>query len=261
MTAFLNPDTTYNIAVSKTGYTSYSASLAPTQNSYTIVLGETTSTNNNYGQGVKYWIASTAIELPYASIIPMNFTITSSYWNIQEFGFRLQNLSGFIYNQTNATTNGGVLNIDFSTGLNSSLMMTYFWIINDTEMNGSRVWLIANTTGDTNWSISTFVTDFIGYLNDNTDADGLFGLKNNSGGNFSLAIIIFMIIFSIAGVMSYKYGLTSSGAIMGVLFTLVLLFDVGLGIMPNPATSVIPHFPTIIMALLLFSILVREALQ
>jgi len=73
-------------------------------------------------------------------------------------------------------------------------------------------------------------------------------------------LIFRVIIFGFAGIMSYQYGLTSSGAIVFIIFSAVLFFDVGLGIMPNPIGAV-PHFITFFMAIALVGVIIKEAMS
>ena len=64
-----------------------------------------------------------------------------------------------------------------------------------------------------------------------------------------------MFIFIFAGIMSYKFGLTSPAAIFSLVFGLVLLFDVSFGLIPN-----VNGYPlaTILVGLLLIGLIFRE---
>ena len=118
-------------------------------------------------------------------------------------------------------------------------------------MNATRTWIIFEDV-DTGWSIKTFFSDLTTYI----DSD-MFGLDN-----FGLAILTFFIIFITTGIMSYKFGISDIKTISVLLFTLVLFFDVGLGLMDglNPINAV-PHFPTIFVGIILLGILIREGLR
>lgn len=260
VTMFLDPTAIYTINAFKQGYPISVLTLTPTQTSYTIVLGSNATTVVDYSRGITYYTAPVQTELTNDTAYVFNFTISSTYSGLTSYGFILKDYYGnSLASASGSNTAGGSAATSFNTGNYSFIRMNYFWVINGTYNNGSTSWVVVNTA-DEGWSIGNFFTDLRVYLNDSTDSDGLFGLKvGTSSGDFSLAIIIFVSIFAFAGIMSYKYGLTSSGAILGILFTGVLLFDVGLGIVPNPIGA-IPHFPTFFMAIILVGEIIREAI-
>ena len=91
-------------------------------------------------------------------------------------------------------------------------------------------------------------TDFGTYLD-----GGIFGLKKG----FGLNIILFLVIFIITGIFSWKFGLTSPLAIMGIIFGMMLLFDVVLGLVYFPYNPNW-HFPTIFTFILFLLLIWRE---
>jgi hypothetical protein len=124
--------------------------------------------------------------------------------------------------------------------------MHYFWQVNSTNTTAARSWVILDLD-DTGYSIANLITNLKTYV-----GTGLFGL-----GNFGLGLICFIIILGVTGTMKLKYGLTNDGAILGVMFALVAMLDVGFGLIPNPVNAV-PHFTTIFVGVLLSGIMFKE---
>ena len=257
-TFFLDPLVSYTIHTSAAGYTSVTSAITPSQSSYTIILGAVAATASDYIQGITFTTSPIGVELNNNTNYVFNFTISSSFWGLSSYGFTLVNSSGFVLNSTSGSVSAGSsVAVNHSTGNLSYIRMNYFWVINNSYQNGSVNWIIVDTSAS-GWSLSNLFTDLTLYL---TQGDGLFGLRRGtSDGDFSLAIIIFIIIFGFAGIMSYQYGLTSSGAIVFIIFSAVLFFDVGLGIMPNPIGAV-PHFITFFMAIALVGVIIKEAMS
>jgi hypothetical protein len=70
-----------------------------------------------------------------------------------------------------------------------------------------------------------------------------------------------VIIVLMVGGLSRRYGIASEGAIMGILFGIVFLLDVGLGLIPQITVGdieAIPHFITYITFIILLGIIIRE---
>ena len=257
---FLDPTVTYTVTVTASGYSTSITTVTPTQTLYRIILGGTSSTNvTDYARGIAYFISPTSTELNNNTAYDFNFTITSSYNGLSSYGFTLTNTSGTILGSASgSTSSGSTVSVNFNTGNQSYLIMNYYYVVNGTNQAGSHSWIVVDLSGS-GWSIGNFFTDLQRYLNDSSDSNGLFGLKTGtSNGNFSLALIIFLVIFCFAGIMNFKYGLSSPSAVLGIMFTCVLFFDVALGIIPNPVGR-FPHFPTYFMGLILIREIIREA--
>lgn len=246
---FLNPDTSYVFTFSKEGYSTYTTTLTPSQTSYTINLGgaSTTTAPSDYGKRIDYSIRPTINQLDNSTTYSFNFTISSEYWTVDEFGFVLTNGST-VLGSTSAATNGGTVNINLDTSLNRTIVMNAYWVINSSYQNVTKTWVVI-ATGDTSFSILHFFTDLTSYIN-----SGLFGMDN-----FGLALFLFLFIFLFTGIMAYRFGLTSPETILVLIFSLVLFLDVGVGMMDNlnPANAV-PHFPTIFMGVIMIALFLRE---
>lgn len=246
VTFWLNPDYTHTLTFSKEGFTTYSLSLTPTQSSYTITLagGENQGTND-YTQGIKTFTAPTNGELFNDTTYLFEFNVTSSYWDLDSFGFSLRLPNGSIVGSDSSTTGGSPATFSYDVNNQSLLYMDYYWIIEGNRSEGNRYWIITNTEY-TNWSIKNLITDLSSYLD-----SGLFGI-----GVFGKYLIIFIILFVIVGVMSYKYGFVSPMSVTGTIFAVVFFLDIVAGLIP-PIRG-IDHVLTYLAALILTVIFIRE---
>ena len=248
ITFWLNPNFQYNFGFSRTGYDAFTTSLYPTQSSYTITLGTTAATAyDDYTRGISYTTEPSNQTLFNNTAYNFQFNLTSSYWDVTQFGFVLKNSTTNLTSNS-STSNGGSVSLNYNTGNNSEIIMNYYWIVSGNYTNGTRVWYVM-TSGETEWSLGVFFTDLRNYT-----SQGIFGLTN-----FGLAIILFLFIFIFTGIMSYKFGLNSPAAISALVFSLTAFLDVGLDIMSalNPFDAV-PHFPTVFLGLITFGLLMRE---
>lgn len=246
---FLNPLTTYTITTSAAGYQTESLILSPSQTTYTIQLGSTlNTTQDDFTKGITTTILpSPGTILLNDTLYNFNFTIGSTFWNLDNFGFTLYNSSGSNLGSNSSTaSSGGLVSAIINTGNQTNIEMVYFWAVNGTYSNASVYWIVRDTTG-TSWSLTTLFTDLRTYI-----TNGFFGLTD-----FGLAILAFLFILIFTGVMSYKFGLTSPAAIMALVFSLVLALDVGFGLVPNPIGAV-PNFPTIFVLIIFAATLLRE---
>lgn len=248
-TFFLNPLTTYTITAFKSGFDTVSVSITPSQTSYTITLGGTTNvTQSDYTKGVITTIRPRiGTDLVNGTTYPFNFTISSTFWSLDSFGFVITNGTATTILGSNSSTSasGGILNNQIHTGNNTIIVMNYYWVINNTYNNASVQWYVSGSLDQ--WSLAALFTDASRYAQ-----EGIFGLTPNS-----MYILVFVIIFVTTGVVSYKTGFTNAAAVSGIMFSLVLLFDVVLGMMPRLGGA-IPYFPSILMAILFISLLARE---
>lgn len=256
-TFFLNPINTYTVCAYKTGYSTVCNSITPTQTTYTINMGGGTDTNEtlNFNQGMSYLVKPTDYELLNNTYYNFNFTVNSSYWALDEFGFYIYNSSGSILASNSSTDSaGGFIGVNLSTGTNTKLTGNFFWRVGGNYTNFTRSWVIHSQS---DWSIFKAFDRFSDYIGNETDSDGLFGLTNRSGGrNFGLYLIIFLIVFSATGILSYKFGLTSPASILLVAFGFIFMFDM-LNLLPRPDNG----FPivTTLFGLILLGAFLKEA--
>lgn len=251
ITYFLDPDTTYIFSFSKTGLTTVTTTLVPTQTSFTIIMGiVTTISQFDTTRGINYIINPIDLTLINNTLVNFNLTFSSSFHSLEQFGFVLKNSTGTLFNVTTSTIEtGGFLSQILDTGSNTDIIMEVFWTITGNQTNVTRIWLVFNLENE-GFSILTFFNDLTRF----TDSD-LFGLDN-----FGLGIIVFLIILVSTGIVSVKFGLTSPPGISIIVFSLVAFFDVALGIIPNPINA-IPNFPTIFVGLIFLGTLYSEAIK
>jgi len=251
ITFWLNPNFLHTFAFDTDNvFALFITSLFPTQTSYTINLGQSQNvTEFDTSKGISYDVKPKIDPLLNGTFYIFNFSTSSNFWTIEEFGFNLRNSSGTSLNVLSSSSNGGSVSINRSTGNNSDIIMDYYWITNGTYSNASRVWRV-RTEEDTDWSIKTFFIDLENYID-----IGFFGLDE-----FGKAILVFFVIFLIVGGLSFKFGLITPVAISSIAWGVIAFFDVGLDLVPNPINAV-PHFITIFVSLIMVSILIREVVK
>ena len=244
-TFWLNPNFLHTVNVFKTGFNQFTTTLFPDQTAFTINLGGTAAGGEeDFTQGITVDVFPKGTLLDPNQSIVFNYTLTSNFFTVEEFSFGIRDENGNIYANETASTNGGTLT--------TTLIMDYNWLISGNFTNNSRTWLIYNDTLDDDWSIRVFFSDLTLYID-----DGLFGLDD-----FGLAIITFLTIFIFTGIMSIRYGLVSPAAVTTLMFTLVLFFDVGLGLLTNlNPIGAVPNFPTIIMGIILAGVLLKDGIR
>lgn len=252
ITFFLNPLITYIINASKIGYPESVSFITPTQSLYSITLGQQTISTNitDLSQGISFATNPLNSYLVNDTTYTFNYTLVSTFWNVDLFGFSLYGSNNSLLTSTSSATNGGTVSINYNVGNDSSILMKYFYTINGSSMNFTRIWNIQNSEG-TEWSIANFFTDLKTYV-----TSGLFGLDS-----FGLNIIVFLIIFLITGGVSYKFGFTSPAIILGILTATLLLFDVVLNLITYPAilTRITNHPATYLITIIWIGFIIKEA--
>lgn len=261
ITFWNNPDLQYNYTFTKSGYDNYSILLYPTQASYTIYLaGGTTTTYNytNYERGMNWKLSPPpGTELLNQTDYTFWFNLTSSYYSLDSFGMTMFGSGKYIGGNSSTSGSGGNLSYSLNTGANTSIIMTYYWIVNGNLTNKtSFLWDVFNTS-DTQWSINNFFTDLKRYTNTTATGHGMFGMTM-----FSRTILIFVIMFISIGILSYYTGFTGLAPIMTMLFAELMLFDVLLGLIPAPSVGTITvmerGFPTLIAGLLMLGAWIKD---
>lgn len=251
ITYWLNPDISHTFYFVLSGYDTFVTTLFPTQTSYTVNMGGAgqNTTTFDYNRGITYNITPTDNSLSNATVYNFSFTLASSYWNIQQFGFDLVDENGTRLAAANSTSNGGVVYVAYNTTNYSKISMNYFWLANSTYSNLTYTWFVYDNAG-TGFGLNTFFTRLRTYA-----TAGMFGLDN-----FGLALISFTLIFVGTGALSYKFGLTSPAAIAGFMFFLTLFLNVGVDIIPI-GYSPLQYFPSIAMGIIFAGVLFKEAIN
>lgn len=245
VTFWLNPDFVHDYVFSKTGLDTVTTSFAPTQTAYTITMGGTLSTANSSMRGIDYDILPTDLFLENDTNYTFGFTLTSSYWDVSEYGFNLRLANGTIITGDSTSVEGTALTKLYNVNNQTLIYLDAYWVINDEYTNITRVWAIQNTEY-TGYGIKTFFEDLNFYLD-----SGLFGIDN-----FGRYLIAFIIIFISVGIMGYKFGISSPLGLISLLFGIVLFFDSVVGLLP--AIRGVEHLPTFIAGLILILAILNE---
>lgn len=253
ITFWLNPDFLHTFNFDKTGYDLFTTSLFPTQTIYTINIGGgTPDEHNDYSRGISYDISPKNTLLSNNTNYTFELEFLSTYWTIDSFGFNLYDENNTIIASESLSDNGGTLSVTEDTETNANITMVLYWIVDGNSTNATRVWIVYDDEAGNSLSIKAFFTDLTTYVN-----SGLFGLDN-----FGLGILLFLVIFGTTGVVSWKFGIRSPAAISGMLFLLVLLFDVGLGMFANlNPVGAVEHFPTIFVGFITLGLLIKEGVR
>jgi hypothetical protein len=248
VTFWLNPDYVHRLTFSRTGYDTVTHTHTPTQSTYTIYMTSASTTNvSDHNRGISYSIAPTDDVLNNMTTYQFNFTLSSSYWTLDEFGFILRNSTTTLGSASSTTGTGGTVSLSVGTGNYTRIFMDYYWVIDGNYSNASRSWYVSDT-GDYGYSVKTFFDRLKDYT-----TDGIFGLNE-----FSRTLIIFFLIFIIVGAMCWVSGVYSPAAIVWEIFALVALFDVGLDMIVQPMSNAIPHFITFITLFIAIGITIWE---
>ncbi len=256
VTFWLNPDFQHAITFGKEGFPTTVFLVTPTQTSYTITIGATSTEDPDYTRGITRLTYPNQDFLDNATEYDFNFTLASVYWTVTEFGFTLTYQNGTIIKTTSSSSNGGTLsanniNVTFIQTNESHIDLDYYYIINETYINGSRTWEIVSTEGR-QYSLWNFFTNLSLYIN----SGNLFGFDD-----FGRILLSVIILIMVAGGVSLKYGIRSDSFTMGVIFGLVVLLDFGLNFFPAikiGSNLAINNFATFIVAIILIAVIIKE---
>jgi len=244
---WLNPDFVHRFIFTKTAQTTVDTSFAPTQTSYTITMGGTSSiSNTDYTKGVTSQVlpAVSLKSLYYNHIYKTNWTLASSIFLITEFGFNLTGDNGVQIGTVSSTSNGGLVGLTFNTSNNNTIIMDRWYVINGTTHSATQYWAVISEFGSDH-SVKNFFTDLDSYMD-----SGMFGLES-----FGFKLIVFFGMFIFIGVMSFKYGLQNEGILSILVFGVVFWVDYGLDLIPTVVGM--PYFPTFIVGLITLGVLTR----
>lgn len=229
ITFLLNPDFTHTLSFFKENYDSLITSLAPTLTSYTITLGGSSQETNkiDYAKGILINIEPSSSFLNNGTSYNFNYTISTSIWTLDSFGFTLRYGNGTIIGSNSSTTDtGGIVSLDADTLNQSYIIMEYYYEVNDTFINKTKRWNI-QTPGE--FGISNLFTRISTYISAN-----IFGIEGDDEGYFGKAFISVLILLSSTFILSYRYGIASEPAIMGIMFGILMLLN-NLSLIPTPS--------------------------
>ena len=253
ITFFLNPDIQQTFCFQKSGYTSACSTLFPTQTSYTVTLGSTTSSSDDFSQGISIGLSPTSDFLDQQTRYNFSYTISSTFWTLTSWRFDLYYSNGTLVGSNSSTNNGGIITLyNVNTSNSTNIYMNYSYIISSSTSNFSRTWTVQSTEGR-NYGIWRFFTDLNLYID---SSDGFWGIDDFAKLSLSLLFIIFVV-----GIVGRNYGVNNEAFIMTILFGVVFMLDVGLGFIPRIQIgniSASPNFLTFLTFILVIIFLIRE---
>jgi hypothetical protein len=253
VTFWMNPDFSHSMVFSKTGYNTYSTTLTPTQSSYTITMGSSSSSSggssSDYTRGMKTYFYPKTRELSNDTSYTFAFNLTSSYWDLDSFGFKLRLSDGTIVGSDSSTTAGTAASDSYDVNNQTIIYMDYYWIVEGVYTNGSTSWVVSNSL-NTDWSIKTFFDDADRYID-----SGIFGIDN-----FGRLVIAFLILFLLVGGIGYKFGISNPIFISVLTFSVVFFLDVITGLIPAVpiAGRGIEHLITYVAGLIALIVIILE---
>ncbi len=241
VTFWLNPDFLHLFNFIKSGFQTASLSIFPTQPAYTITLtgGEGTG-SFDYSRGIAISTRPVGSVLN-DTLTNFNYTISSSFWVLEEFGFTLGYSNGTLIGTKSSTENtGGTLVLNAITGNNGSIIMNYYYLINSTFINGTSTWHIFKSN---EYSIQHLLERVVTYI----DAD-LLGVQSDDEGYFFKAVFSILILISVTGILSTRYGLASEQAVSGIIFGVLLLLN-NFNLIPTPPGTTFANLGNFLVAL------------
>jgi len=214
VTLWLDPDTSHIFTFTRTGYTTLTEVITPTQSTYTITMASTSDTFNgtNYQMGIWYDVTPNEMVLNNNTDYNFGFNITSSNLTLSTYGFTLKNSTGFnLGSATGSTGNGSYVNQTINTGNQSEVTMEYYWINEGNNVSGTHTWQVRSTYQGA-YSFMTFFDDLKSF--------------SNSGFNdFTRSLIAFGVILLLVAIVSFVSGINSPFAIISMIVMLTWLFE------------------------------------
>lgn len=243
---FLNPDVQYTLLFQKAGFDDFITTLFPTQSAFTITMGQQTQDLNQteFSKAIKFEVLPVPGTLANDTSTTFSFNVTSAFFNIEQAGFNLTNLTGSLITSATCTGSAGcIASTTINTGKNTTIVMNYFWTILGNLSIGKRAWQV-QTTYQGNYSIAHF------FKNDLT-------LLGAGFSDFTKGIIVIFSILLIVGLLTIKAGITSPLAIVGEIFAIVAFYDV-VDFLPKIPGVTIDYFITIIVGLIFLGMVILE---
>lgn len=226
-TFWLNPNFPHIVTASKAGYDTVTLSITPSQSQYTIVLGGQSVTNTvvDSTKGIAWDIKPASRYLLNDTTYQFNLTLSSDFYSLDSWGMNISNDTAYLCANSSTVATGGTLSCDAFTGKSEFMNFTIFWEINGTVYTDPFKYKVVDNEGS-QFSITRFFDDLKNYIN---DAGGFFGLTPAS-----MKIIIFIVMFGLAGIFSYKFGVTSPEGVWAIFLVVgAIATSLALGLAPG----------------------------
>ena len=255
---WLSPAKSYTIFGSYLGQTG-TLTITPSLGSYYLILG--TSSGN---QTIQYDLGVIQLMSPQTGAIQpglrtFTYNVTSGNYFIGNVSFTLYSANGSIINTSSLTgliSNQSVqINLVHSLTTNEHIYGIGTWrpvVTNGTIPSYSMRtdWNALDDTTGNSWSILHLGDDFTRYF----AAGKMYGMTA-----FSMNLIIFIIIFGLTGIFSYRFGLTSPLMIVGIMTGITGLFDIVLGLIQYGSSTIAFFHPaTTVLAVVTLALYFRE---
>jgi len=226
-TFWLNPDFSHDFTFTKEGYDVFELTYTPTGQSKSIILGGGASDSviDDTTKGITYFLSPTDDFLKKNTNYNFSYTISTSYWTLDSWGFVLKSSNGTVLStQSSTNVGGGTLTSEINTTEYSKIIMEHYYVVNSTRTDFTRYW---KTYATNEYSLSHLFERTTTYIN----AD-VFGILGDDNGQFSKALISVLIILLVVGGIIMRYGINNEATIMGMI-TGLLVFMNTIEILPN----------------------------
>ena len=240
---FINPDVSHTYTFSKEGYSSKILTLTIADSTVREVFlegGEVTQPDiYDYGKGISINILVVPTNTTINSGIESSndflrnntwynftYTISSSYWDLEDWGFTLKYWNGTRIDFVHSTSSsGGTLKVTADTSNQTRIIMEYYYVVNNTYINKTKSWVI--------YTESPFgISQVVGRANTYLEAN-LFGFLGNDNGLFGKALLSVVVLVLMVGGLTYRYGMRADVFALGTIFA-TLLFLNAMNFIPNP---------------------------
>ena len=230
VTFWVNPDYLHRLTASKTGYTTTTVSIQPSQSLYTLTLSDTSSGNANYTSEVA---GVMAIVRPPSGFISngttnFNLTLTASKSNLENCKFDLFNATNISQNlaSTTGVTNVSYcyLSITYTTDKDQKIFGRISVDTTSTSgfviINEDVAWVAIDLQKESWRGLQNFFSDFASLSE--------FG-EEGAEGDFSRLVIFFIIATTLLVVFTYftEVELNNPGITIFLIFGIILLASAG----------------------------------
>jgi hypothetical protein len=216
-------------------------------------------TDTDCTRGVSYSILPAEDYLDQNTAYNFSLSTSSSYWNFDNYTASLYYGNGtLISSQTGTTQEGGTLSfLNTNTTNQSTMYMLFSYSTNGTLcLSTSKNWFLQSINGR-DYSLFRLFQDIDSAIDNN-----LLGINGESGNDtFGRALIAFVILISVAGITINRYGIQNETAIMGLIFGLVLVLDIGFGLIPSIQVGdlvAVDYFFSVVTFIAFIAFLIRE---
>lgn len=223
-TFWLNPNYDHQIVMSKTGYTTTTSVIRPTQSVYTLIIqgGGVSSTNYSFkGLNWNAYPRLTQLLEPNTNYV-FGFNLTSTINPVTSCKIELRNASLYIVGSAEATATNGyncTVTLTQDTGENSMIYGYYYIDMGQGYglLKANDAWIVENVTV-INWNLAQTLREFF------SDSNPEFGTSSNRQEFSRIVIYIFLMALIIGSFTYYTgYDFAQPGGALILLWGLVTI--------------------------------------